>query len=43
MLFRSMTFFGIPATARATFGVYNTEKEVAALVAAIRKVREVFG
>ena len=38
-----MTFFGIPATARATFGVYNTERDVASLVAAIEKVREVFG
>ena len=38
-----MTFFGIPATARASFGVYNTEKDVASLVAAIKKAREVFG
>ena len=38
-----MTFFGIPATARASFGVYNTERDVASLVAAIEKVREVFG
>ena len=38
-----MTFFGIPATARASFGVYNTERDVAALVAGLRKVREVFG
>jgi len=38
-----MTFFGIPATARASFGVYNTEKDVAALVAGLHKVREVFG
>ncbi|MDB6010301.1 MAG: cysteine sulfinate desulfinase [Gammaproteobacteria bacterium] len=38
-----MTFFGIPATARATFGVYNTERDVASLVAGIEKVREVFG
>jgi cysteine desulfurase / selenocysteine lyase len=38
-----MTFFGIPATARASFGVYNTEKDVASLVVAINKVREVFG
>ena len=38
-----MTFFGIPATARATFGVYNTERDVASLIAAIEKVREVFG
>jgi len=38
-----MTFFDIPATARATFGVYNTEKDVASLVAAIKKTCEVFG
>jgi cysteine desulfurase / selenocysteine lyase len=37
-----MTFFGIPATARASFGCYNTEKDVAALVAALSKAREVF-
>jgi cysteine desulfurase / selenocysteine lyase len=38
-----MTFFGIPATARASFGVYNTERDVASLVAGIQRVREVFG
>ena len=38
-----MTFFGIPATARASFGCYNTEKDVAALVTALGKAREVFG
>ncbi|GAC1458819.1 MAG: cysteine desulfurase [Steroidobacteraceae bacterium] len=37
-----MTFFGVPATARASFGCYNTEAEVAALVSALGKVREVF-
>jgi cysteine desulfurase/selenocysteine lyase len=37
-----MTFFGIPATARASFGCYNTERDVASLVAALEKVREVF-
>ena len=38
-----MTFFDIPATARASFGCYNTESDVAALVAALEKTREVFG
>jgi cysteine desulfurase/selenocysteine lyase len=38
-----MTFLGLPATARASFGVYNTEKDVASLVAALGKAREVFG
>ncbi|MGH8179666.1 MAG: cysteine desulfurase [Steroidobacteraceae bacterium] len=37
-----MTFFDIPATARASFGCYNTEAEVASLVAALKKAREVF-
>ena len=37
-----MTFFGIPATARASFGCNNTESDVASLVAALEKVREVF-
>jgi len=38
-----MTFFGIPATACASIGCENTEKDVAALVAALGKAREVFG
>jgi cysteine desulfurase / selenocysteine lyase len=38
-----MTFLGLPATARASFGVYNTEKDVASLAAALGKAREVFG
>jgi cysteine desulfurase/selenocysteine lyase len=38
-----MTFFGIPATARASFGCYNTEDDVARLVAGLAKAREVFG
>ncbi len=37
-----MDFFGIPATARASFAFYNTHAEVDALAAAVRKVREVF-
>jgi len=37
-----MDRFGIPATARASFAVYNTRKEVDALVRGIGKVREVF-
>lgn len=37
-----MTFFDIPATARASFGCYNTEAEVASLAAALHKAREVF-
>jgi cysteine desulfurase/selenocysteine lyase len=37
-----MTFFGLPATARASFGCYNTEGDVASLIAALHKAREVF-
>jgi cysteine desulfurase/selenocysteine lyase len=37
-----MTFFGVPATARASFACYNDEGDVAALVAALKKAREVF-
>jgi cysteine desulfurase / selenocysteine lyase len=38
-----MTFFDIPATARASFGCYNTTADVASLLAALGKAREVFG
>jgi cysteine desulfurase / selenocysteine lyase len=38
-----MQRFGIDATARASFGLYNTKEEVDALVQGIYKVREVFG
>jgi cysteine desulfurase/selenocysteine lyase len=37
-----MTFFGVPATARASFACYNNEADVRALVAALRKAHEVF-
>ena len=37
-----MQVFGIPATARASFALYNTKEEVDALVAGILKVQEVF-
>jgi cysteine desulfurase/selenocysteine lyase len=38
-----MQRFNIPATARASFGLYNMREEVDALVAGIHKVREVLG
>jgi cysteine desulfurase/selenocysteine lyase len=38
-----MDFFGIDATARASFGVYNTEADVDALIAALIEVKEFFG
>jgi cysteine desulfurase/selenocysteine lyase len=37
-----MEFFGIPATARASFAFYNTEQEIDALVAAVKKTQELF-
>ncbi len=37
-----MQHFQIPATARASFGVYNTSADVDRLVAAIEKVRTIF-
>jgi len=38
-----MERFGIPATARASLAFYNTSEEIDALVAGMRKVKEVFG
>jgi cysteine desulfurase/selenocysteine lyase len=38
-----MARYGVPATTRASFGLYNTLEEVDALAAALRKVRELFG
>jgi len=38
-----MQRFGIPATVRASFGLYNTRQEVDALVKGIHKVNEVLG
>ena len=37
-----MEFFKVAATARVSFGLYNTETEVDALVAALHKTREMF-
>jgi cysteine desulfurase/selenocysteine lyase len=37
-----MQRFGIPATARASFALYNTREDVDALVRGMEKVREVF-
>jgi len=37
-----MNRFGVEATARASFALYNTKEEVDALVQGIQKVREVF-
>jgi len=38
-----MERYGIPATARASLGLYNTKQEIDALVSGIKKVQEVFG
>ncbi len=37
-----MQFFGVPATARVSFGLYNTQQEVDVFVDALLKVREMF-
>jgi cysteine desulfurase/selenocysteine lyase len=38
-----MARFGLSATARASFALYNTREEVAALVRGLHRVKEVFG
>ena len=38
-----MQFYGVPATARASFAFYNTKEEIDELAAAIGKVVEIFG
>lgn len=37
-----MQFFGVPATARASFAFYNTKQEIDKLIAGIKKVQEMF-
>ena len=38
-----MEHFRVPATTRASFGLYNTREEVGALAAALHRARELFG
>lgn len=38
-----MERFGVPATVRASFGMYNTREDVDALCAGLQRVREIFG
>lgn len=38
-----MTYFGIPATARASFAIYNTLEEIDTFIAGIAEVKEVLG
>jgi cysteine desulfurase/selenocysteine lyase len=37
-----MTYYGLPATVRASFGCYNTGDDIERLVLALERVREVF-
>ena len=38
-----MEFFGLPATARASFAFYNTRDEIDRLVAALQLAQEMLG
>jgi cysteine desulfurase / selenocysteine lyase len=38
-----MDYLGVPATARASFGIYNDENDVAALVRGLDRVQRIFG
>ena len=38
-----MDFFGLAATARASFAVYNRAEDIDRLVSALQRVRELFG
>lgn len=38
-----MDHLGVPATARASFGIYSDENDVAALLAGIERTRRIFG
>ncbi|MEO1048696.1 MAG: SufS family cysteine desulfurase [Pseudomonadota bacterium] len=38
-----MDYLGIPATARASFGLYSTQADVDALIAGIARTRKIFG
>ncbi|WP_373690577.1 aminotransferase class V-fold PLP-dependent enzyme [Sphingobium sp. DEHP117] len=38
-----MDHLGVPATARASFGIYSDESDIAALVRGIERVRKIFG
>jgi cysteine desulfurase/selenocysteine lyase len=37
-----MDFYGIPATARASFAIYNSRKDVDAMINSVKKTIEVF-
>jgi cysteine desulfurase/selenocysteine lyase len=38
-----MAHFGVPATVRASFALYNTPEEVDTLVRGLHRVNEIFG
>jgi cysteine desulfurase / selenocysteine lyase len=38
-----MEYLGVPATARASFGIYNDEGDVAALIHGLERVQRIFG
>ncbi len=38
-----MDYLGVPATARASFGIYSDDSDVAALVEGVERVRKIFG
>ena len=38
-----MTYLGVDATARASFGIYNKSDDIAALVRGLKRVRKLFG
>ncbi len=38
-----MDYLGVPATARASFGIYNDESDVAALLRGLERVKRIFG
>jgi cysteine desulfurase/selenocysteine lyase len=38
-----MEHLGVPATARASFGLYNDETDIAALLRGIERTKRIFG
>ena len=38
-----MDYLGVPATARASFGIYNDKSDVAALMRGLSRVQRIFG
>jgi len=38
-----MEYLNVPATARASFGIYSDESDIEALVKGVERVRKIFG